>query len=285
MSISRRQKKIGGSILAVAALVIVTDMGFASHAEYKLSEHIQETAQLEMTPYVAIGGQAYLSSFVTGKWSSVTSRIRDVEVPDFGLVSLEYGASNVKIPASSVLSGNFPESPTKQYFTKLSLDGVSLGNKLGLTDLSIQSLKDSSPTGGWETEAIFEATPAGWQGKTQVSAKLRIVSRDVIITPMEIISAPPSPTDSKIHSKPELSEVDAQHILDTFRLTLRDSEIPMGMPATRVYVSGGSVTIEGEQIQCTVSPTNFMPPTSQQDAEASAKSTEKLPEKNCRVRR
>ena len=285
MSISRRQKKIGGSILAVAALVIATDMGFASHAEYKLSEHIQEAAQLEMTPYVAIGGQAYLSSFVTGKWSSVTSRIRDVEVPDFGLVSLEYGASNVKIPASSVLSGNFPESPTKQYFTKLSLDGVSLGNKLGLTDLSIQSLKDSSPTGGWETEAIFEATPAGWQGKTQVSAKLRIVSRDVIITPMEIISAPPSPTDSKIHSKPELSEVDAQHILDTFRLTLRDSEIPMGMPATRVYVSGGSVTIEGEQIQCTVSPTNFMPPTSQQDAEASAKSTEKLPEKNCRVRR
>lgn len=285
MSISRRQKKIGGSILAVAALVIVTDMGFASHAEYKLSEHIRETAQLEMTPYVAIGGQAYLSSFVTGKWSSVTSRIRDVEVPDFGLVSLEYGASNVKIPASSVLSGNFPESPTKQYFTKLSLDGVSLGNKLGLTDLSIQSLKDSSPTGGWETEAIFEATPAGWQGKTQVSAKLRIVSRDVIITPMEIISAPSSPTDSKIHSKPELSEVDTQHILDTFRLTLRDSEIPMGMPATRVYVSGGSVTIEGEQIQCTVSPTNFMPPTSQQDAEASAKSTEKLPEKNCRMRR
>lgn len=285
MSISRRQKKIGGSILAVAALVIVTDMGFASHAEYKLSEHIRETAQLEMTPYVAIGGQAYLSSFVTGKWSSVTSRIRDVEVPDFGLVSLEYGASNVKIPASSVLSGNFPESPTKQYFTKLSLDGVSLGNKLGLTDLSIQSLKDSSPTGGWETEAIFEATPAGWQGKTQVSAKLRIVSRDVIITPMEIISAPSSPTDSKIHSKPELSEVDTQSILDTFRLTLRDSEIPMGMPATRVYVSGGSVTIEGEQIQCTVSPTNFMPPTSQQDAEASAKSTEKLPEKNCRVRR
>ena len=145
MSISRRQKKIGGSILAVAALVIATDMGFASHAEYKLSEHIQETAQLEMTPYVAIGGKAYLSSFVTGKWSSVTSRIRDVEVPDFGLVSLEYGASNVKIPASAVLSGNFPESPTKQYFTKLSLDGVSLGNKLGLTDLSIQSLKDSSP--------------------------------------------------------------------------------------------------------------------------------------------
>lgn len=285
MSISRRQKKIGGSILAVAALVITTDMGFASHAEYKLSKHIQETAQLEMTPYVGIGGKAYLSSFLTGKWSSVTSRIRDVEVPDFGLVSLEYGAANVKVPASSVLSGDFPESYTKQYFTKLSLDGVSLGNKLGLTDLSIQRLKDSSPTGGWETEAIFEATPPGWQGKAQVAAKLRIVSSDVIITPLEIISAPMSPTDTKSHSKPELSEADAQHIMDTFRLTLRDSEIPLGMPATRVYVSGGSITIEGEQVFCTVSPKNFMPPTSKQDAEAAAKSAEELPEKNCRVRR
>ena len=73
--------------------------------------------------------------------------------------------------------------------------------------------------------------------------------------------------------------------MNTFALTLRDSDIPMGMPATRVYVSGGSITIEGEQILCTVSPTNFMPPTSQQDAEAAAQSTEKLPEKNCRVRR
>ncbi|MDO5030675.1 MAG: DUF2993 domain-containing protein [Corynebacterium sp.] len=284
MSISQRQKKIGGSVLAVAALIVAADMGLASHAEYKLSEHIRETANLEMTPYVAIGGKAYLSSFVTGKWSSVNSRIRDVEVPDFGLVSYEYGAANVKIPASSVLSGDFPESQTKQYFTKMSLDGVSLGNKLGLTDLSIQSLKDSSPAGGWETEAMFEGTPKGWKSKATVSAKLRIVNRDVIITPLDIISAPASATDTKAGDASALSDADAQHIRDTFSLTLRDQDIPLGMPATRVYVSGGSVTIEGEQIMCTVSPANFMPPTSKKDAEAASKSAEQLPEKNCRVR-
>lgn len=101
-----------------------------------------------MTPYAATDGQAYLSSFATGKRSSVTSRIRGVEVPDFDLVSLEYDASNVRIPVSLVFSGSFPESSTKQYFARLSFDGVSSGNKLGLTDSSIQSLKDSPPAGG-----------------------------------------------------------------------------------------------------------------------------------------
>lgn len=260
-------------------------MGFATHAEHALSTHIAETANLEMTPYVAIGGKAYLSSFVTGKWSSINARIRDVEVPGFGLVSLEYGAANVKVPASAVLTGDFPESPTKQYFTKLSLDGVSLGTKLGLTDLSIQALLDSSPAGGWETEALFTGTPQGWQEKATVSVKLRIVDSDVIITPMEIVSAPSSPTDTTVHDQPALSDADAKHITDTFSLTLPDGEIPLGMPATRVYVSGGSVNIEAEQIQCTVSPANFMPPTSEEDAAAAAASSEALPADNCRVRR
>lgn len=200
-----------------------------------------------MTLYVTIGKQAYLSSLVAGKWSSVTPYTRDVEVPSFGLVSLEHGASSVKIPTSPVFGGNFPELPTRQYSIKLSLDGVSLGGKLGLTDLDIRNLKDSSPTGSWGTEATFEVTPTGWQGKTQVSAKLRVVSRDVITTPMKIISASSSLTDSRIYNKPELPEVDTQYILDTFRLASRDSEIPMGMSTARVYVPDDSVTIKDEQ--------------------------------------
>lgn len=285
MPTSRRLLKVGGSFLAVAALLVTADAGFAAHAEQSLSEQIRKTANLEMTPYVSIAGKAYTSSFFTGKWSSVNSRIRDVEVPGFGLVSLEYGAVNVQIPKESVWSGQFGESKTKQYFTKLGLDGLSLGRKMGLSDLVIQPLEDSSPAGGWETEALFEATPKDWKTAAKVAVKLRIVQGDVIITPIDIVATPKGSEATSLGDPEELSEADRKTVLETFSLTLRGDDIPLGMPATRIFVSGGTVTIEGEQIMCTVSPANFMPPTSRDAAELSAKSAEKLPASNCRVRR
>ncbi len=264
---------------------MTVDAGFASHAEHALSERIRDTAHLEMTPYVSVAGKAYLSSLFTGQWSSVNSRIRDVEVPGFGLVSLEYGAVNVKVPRESVLSGDFGESQTKQYFTKLGLDGLSLGRKMGLTDLVIQNLEDSSPSGGWETEALFEATPRGWSAPARVAVKLRIVRGDVVISLQDIIAAPKGPDAQKLSDPSELSDQDRRTVQDTFSITLPGDEIPLGLPATRIYVSGGTITIEGEQIMCTVSPVNFMPPTSKDAAELSAQSAEKLPDTNCRVRR
>lgn len=105
----------------------------------------------------------------------------------------------------------------------------------------------------------------------------------MVITLVEIISTPSSPTDSKTRSKPELSRAGTQHTLNTFRLVLRDSEIPMGVPTTRVYISDGLVTIEDEQVRYTVPPANFMLPTSQWGAGVPAKPTERLSEKSCRA--
>lgn len=251
-------KKVGALVAAIAVIIGV-DAGFASHAEKNLSDRIRSETNLEVTPSVAIGGMAYLSSLATGKWSSVSVRLRDIEVPGFGLVSIEYGAANVTVPSSAVLSGDFSEAPVKQYFTKVSLDGISLGRKLGFNDLVIQNFKDVSPAGGWETEALLEATLPEWSAPAQVSVKLRIMSGDIVITPMEVVSAPTTKSDTTPSTDPQLDENTASLIKGAFALRLTSDELPLGVTATRVFVSGGSITVEGEQIQCTVSPENFMP--------------------------
>ena len=277
MKFSRPALKKAGAVIAVIAVLGGVDAGFASHAEANLSDRIRTETNLEVTPSTNIGGLAYLSSLVTGKWSSISVRLRDIDVPGFGLVSIEYGAANASVPRSAVLSGDFSEAPVKQYFTKVSLDAISLGRKLGFSDLVIQNLKDISPAGGWETEALLEATLPEWSAPAQVSVKLRIVGGDIVMTPMEVVAAPPSKTDTKVVHHPQLDEETAATIKDAFALRLTSAELPLGLTATRVFVSGGSITVEGEQIQCTVSPENFMP-AERIGADAQLAST------NCRVR-
>ena len=284
MPISRRLQRITGSAVAAIAALLLVDAGFAINAEKNLARHIETQAKLEATPWVNLGGYAYTSSFFTGQWSSVNSRIRDVEVPGFGLVSLEYGATNVEIPKESVLSGIFTESPTEQYFTKLRLDGLALGAKMGLTDLVIANYEDSSPAGGWETEAVLEATVPGWQAPATVMVELRIVAGNVTIRPREILSAPDNPDSALTSSSVELNQEHRREILATFTQDLPGAELPLGIPPTRIFTSGGSITIEGENILCTVSAENFMPPTTLA-AQTIGTTKQELPESNCRNRR
>ena len=161
MSISRPVKRISAAVGAIALLAVGADLGLAIHAERNLANRIREEMNLPADPYVSLGGVAYSSSFFTGHWSSIQVRARDLEIEGFGLVSVESGAVDVEVPKSSVWSGDFDSAFTERYHTKLQLDGLSLGRQFGFTDLAIQNHEDISPAGGWETEAIFEATPPG----------------------------------------------------------------------------------------------------------------------------
>lgn len=288
MAISRRVIKSSVAVAGILATLLCVDSGFAIHAEKSLAEKIKTEANMPMTPYVKIGGMAYLSSFATGRWSSINVRARDIDAPGFGLVSVEFGAVNVSVPASSVRSGIFDESLAKTYFTKLQLDGLSLGRKMDFTDLAIQNLDDVSPAGGWETEALFEATPKGWTAPAKVAVNLRIKEGDVFITPIEVISGPASADSKELIPGKELTEATKSDISKAFELTMPGDTLPLGLQPTRIFVSGGSVTIEGEQIRCTVVPENFMPPASEAQAEKNsdqAQTNDQLSADNCRVRK
>lgn len=259
MSISRPVKRISVAVGAIALLAVGADFGLAIHAERSLANQIREEMNLPADPYVSLGGAAYASSFFTGQWSSIQVRARDLEIEGFGLVSVDSGAVDVEIPRSSAWTGHFDSAFTQHYHTKLQLDGLSLGRQFGFTDLAIQNHEDISPAGGWETEAIFEATPPGWSAPAEVVVKLRILDGDAEFTPIEVIAGPEGPDSKDVIPGEELSDDAASAILPSFELELSGSELPLRQRPTRIYVSGGSIFIEGDERYRHVSPEDFLP--------------------------
>lgn len=259
MSISPFVRRTVAAVCGLVLVVGIADAGVAVNAERQLADSIRREANLPADPYVSLGGMAYTSSFFTGQWSSITVRARDLEVPGFGLVSVESSAVNVEIPSSSVWSGDFGETPAEQYFTRLQLDGLALGRQLDLTDLAIQNYEDISPAGGWETEAIFEATPPGWSGQAAVMVKLRIENGDAYFIPDHVITGPTGPDSTEVVAGEELSDEVADEILDAFDLELPFRDLPLRQVPTQIYVSGGSVFIVGDEMYPIVSPEDFLP--------------------------
>ena len=259
MSISRPVKRISAAVGTIALLAVGADLGLAIHAERNLANRIREEMNLPADPYVSLGGVAYSSSFFTGHWSSIQVRARDLEIEGFGLVSVESGAVDVEVPKSSVWSGDFDSAFTERYHTKLQLDGLSLGRQFGFTDLAIQNHEDISPAGGWETEAIFEATPPGWSAPAEVVVKLRILDGDAKFIPVEVLSGPADAESEDVLRGDELSDDAAAEILPAFELVLTGAELPLRQRPTRIYVSGGSIFIEGDELYRLVSPEDFLP--------------------------
>lgn len=259
MSLSRRSRRTIAATGAVAALIVAADVGAAAHAEHELSTRLEEMSNLPVEPYVGLGGMAYLSSLFTGQWSSVSVRARDLEVPGFGLVSVESGAVDVQIPPESVWTAQFHDSETKKFFVKLQLDGLSLGRQMGFDDLVIQNLEDISPKGGWETEAIFEATPEGWAEPARVSVKLRVLESNVHIIPIEVLRAPTGPDSEVVVPGDELDPGVRDDVLADFQLFMRGADLPLELPPTRIFVSGGTVFIEAEKVNARVSPGDLLP--------------------------
>ncbi|WP_295624269.1 DUF2993 domain-containing protein [uncultured Corynebacterium sp.] len=259
MSISRRARRIAAAVGAVALIAVGADFAMAINAERNLAEQIRREMNLPADPYVRLGGAAYASSLFTGQWSSIQVRARDLEVEGFGLVSIESGAVDVQVPPESVLSGDFDSAFTDRYHTKLQLDGLSLGRQFGFTDLAIQNYEDISPAGGWETEAIFEATVPGWSAPAEVVVKLRILRGDAKFIPVEVISGPEDADSKDPVPGEELSDDATADILEAFTLDLSGDELPLRQQPTRIYVSGGSIFIEGDELNRTVSPEDFLP--------------------------
>ena len=259
MTISPFVRRTVAAVCGLAIAAGVADAGIAVNAERQLADSIRREANLPADPYVRLGGMAYTSSFFTGRWSSVTVRARDLEVPGFGLVSLESTAVNVEVPSSSVWSGDFGEAPAEHYFTRLQLDGLALGRQLGLTDLAIQNYEDISPVGGWETEAIFEATAPGWSEQAVVMVKLRIENGDAHFIPDHVITGPTGPDSTDVVAGEELADDVAEEILSAFELVLPSRDLPLSQRPTQIYVSGGSVFIAGDELYPIVSPERFLP--------------------------
>ena len=256
------------SLCAVIVLVLVTafsDSIIAGRTEHLYSRALYDNSNLANPPSVFVAGSPYTAAAFTHEVQAITVNAKDVDVPGWGLMSVHKSAQYVTLPWQAVLGQPFTNAPAKKVFTRLQMDGVTIGSKMHVDDLLIQNRDDISPRGGWETEAIFEGTPKGFSAPATVEMTLRVKKGDIYLTPTKVLKGPK--TDAReglLDSAPavpakELSEDMKNRIKSAFTLRIPGERLPLKEKPKRVYVAGGSVFFESEQLYTTVSLQDLVP--------------------------
>ncbi len=254
--------KIIGVVLGIFLTAMLADALVAARAEHKISQHLYEDSNLPNPPKVMLAGFPYIAAAFTHELEATTVTANDVDVPGFGTVSVQSSAQYVTVTPREVFNGIFKDAPARKVFSRLQLDVVSLGKRMGIPDLGIQNKDDISPRGGWETEAIFTGTPRGYHAPAIIEMKLRIRQGDVFLVPVAVVEGPVSMAEgAKIKDANELDEDLKKDILSRFQLEIPAESLPFTGVPMRTYVSGGSFFIDSEKYYTRVSLEDLAPPT------------------------
>lgn len=247
-------------LAALVGVAVVADSLVAARVEKRISDHIFAESHLATPPQVQVTGMPYLAAVYTHEVPSIQVESTDVEIPGFGRVTVSSSATEITLGRDAVLTGDFTDAPAREVFTRIQMDTVELGERLGIADLGLASQDDSSPTGGWETEAVFTGTPPGLaafgedaEGSYEVDVRLRVWQGDVYLTPTEITGTPDGTSPEDLD--PEITD----QVLDAFTLEMPGDQLPFRSPPRRVYTVGGSLFIEAEQNFTRVSVTDLAP--------------------------
>lgn len=249
------------TLVLVLLVALIADNVIAARAEHKISEALYADSNLANPPKVQVAGFPYTGAALSHELQAVTVVANDVDVPGFGLMSVQTSAQYITVSADDVFNGTIENAPARKVFTRLQLDGVLLGNRMGIEALQIQNLDDISPRGGWETEAIFEGKPKGFAKPAKVEVKLRIVEGTMVITPTKILSVPDG-LDIKAKNVTDEATLDPdieKRVNDAFSLSIPGKELPMRGDPERIFVSGGSVFVEASQVYTKISLSDLAP--------------------------
>lgn len=250
----------GVTLVLMFVLALIADSLVAARAEHRISHTIFEDSNLATPPKVHLAGFPYTAAAVTNELEAITVNATDVDVPGYGLMGVHTSAQYVTVSAKDVLQGELRDAPARKIFTRIQLDGVLLGDQMGINELLIQNKDDISPRGGWETESIFEGTPEGFSKPATVEMKLRVKEGNVHLSPVRILKGPTGAgKDAKIIDGKDLPEDLAKRLRSAFTLTMEGRKLPLPNNPVQVYVTGGSMFLESERFYTRVSIKDLTP--------------------------
>ncbi|MEJ5929053.1 DUF2993 domain-containing protein [Corynebacterium sp. H128] len=244
MKISSRFATALGIVAVLLALLWVADNALAMRAERTIAKDAQAHSRLSVAPRIYVGGFPYFANIWREATPTLTAEMLDVDVPGFGMVNARTEVTDLEMDRKEIFSGKLSEVPAKLVARNLRLDGVAMGQQLGITDLDISNPYDISPSGGPSSEVQLTGTPAGFEKPITVVAKLRISDTTIAMSPDRYLNVPPG------------REKDAQ---DAFSWTIDSRTLPLPSLTNRVYCSGGSIYFETEQRNTTIDASNLSP--------------------------
>nr|WP_227659134.1 MULTISPECIES: DUF2993 domain-containing protein [unclassified Corynebacterium] len=224
-------------LVAVTALAWVADSAVAMRAERAISIAVAGNSHLEVHPRVYLGGAPYTQALLTGDIPRLSVEAMDVDTPGLGLVNARTELTDIEVNAHQVLSGDLTGATAEVFTRRLGLDGVAVGEQLGMTDLDIANPYDISPSGGPAVEVQLTGTPPGFDAPTTVIATLRLDGPIFRMTPITLSEVPPAR---------------AEEVKRAFSWELDTRSLPLAGQAEGVHVSGGSLYFTARRRNITV---------------------------------
>lgn len=231
-------------VLSVLLLGWLVDSAVAMRAERTLAADVQHHSRLSVAPRIYLGGSPYLGNMWQKTTPLMSAEMLDVDIPGFGMVNARTEVHNLTLSKDEILTGKLSDVPAKLVTRNLRLDGVAMGEQLGITDLDISNPYDISPSGGRASEVQLTGTPEGFSKPISVVAKLRVNDKTITMTPDRYLSVP------------EGREKEAKQ---AFSWSIDSDNIPLPSRVSHVYCSGGSIYFETEQRNTTVDASNLSP--------------------------
>lgn len=229
---------------AVAALAWAADSTAAIRAERAISTAVAENSNLEVHPRVYLGGVPYTQALLTGEIPRLSVEALDVDTPGLGLVNARTELTAIEADRHQVLSGDLTGATAEVFSRQLGLDGVAVGEQLGMTDLDISNPYDISPGGGPAVEVQLTGTPPGFDQPVTVIATLRLNGPTFRMVPVELRDVPPSR---------------AEDATQAFTWELDTRSLPLAGQAEGVRVSGGSIYFTAQRRNITVAFSDLSP--------------------------
>ena len=223
-------RKAAVAVGAALVLLAGADAAVASHAERQIAE-----------PGIraSIGGFPYAASLVTGKIPRVSTEFLDASIDGPGVGTVGVDVFNLALDdPHDAWTGDFESGVARLVRRKVRLDGVGFGRLLGITDLDLANPYDISPAGGGASEARLTGTPPGADEAVTVVVTLRLVDGVFLMRPSMLVDD----TDPA-----------------AFTLEFDTRTLPLGGPADRVQLSGGSIEFSRDRINSVFEPSDLDP--------------------------
>lgn len=235
-------------ILCVVVLVLAaagtTDSLLAARTEHAIAEQVREHAGLAATPRVYIQSLPFIKAQFTQVLPETTVGISDISVPTFGLVQAFTVARDTTVTREQLRSGDLSGARAAMVERNIALDGVSLGDLLGIADLDISNPYNISPGGSIASEAQLRGTPSGYSAPVTIKASLRLDGPTFRLQPTQLIDAQHHPQDQ---------------VYQAFTLEFDTRTLPLSKEASFVYLSGGMIFFQTQEHNVILEPGDLSP--------------------------
>ena len=235
-------KRSVAAVLVGAGLVAyLADTALAMRAEHELSVHAAQLGDLSTAPAAYVGGLPFRSTIPRISVDALDVPVASVGVGNAGIELIDVTLDH---PRSSSITEDLTGATASLVRRSVRLDGVAFGQLLGMTDLDIASPYDISPSGGGASEARLTGTLPDAEQPVTVIVTLRLEGSKFVMRPSELLDVPPELTDQAVKA---------------FSLRRDTADLPLGGPADKVQLTGGSIEFSRDRINTTIEEDDLTP--------------------------